>query len=997
MISKTNNTARKLFIFGTLILTFLCINTTAQTNLIENWDGNGNVNPTSSYPNLYGWDITVGEFNNANSTSGVRYTDVTSGHLLNGSNYSGRLLMVRWDGAGATTLNSVFSFPVILEANKRYAFSWIYEWWNNASSPVLTLGISTDKEGLHPISTKDFNCAAKNSLQNGDLSFHVATGQTYYITIKANNLAALCAIGELSLTEVEPALECSESSVTLNYFNTNTSLIISPNGSTDQITLSAPAGVVLSETSLPFTGGSVVVSSTDSTDVSENITITQGTDEIILPVSASFPEDFFKLAKIDTLTIDGAWCWFNDPRAIYYKGQKEQTYFGWINSRGDVIVAAYNHANGEYVEHLLFPELEVDDHDNPALFIRKDGRLVVYFSKHTSAPAHRFISNNPEDITEWGNDYQFGENVTYPYPFQVDDQILVFYRGLNWHPTLIVSDDDGETLGAPQLFITGGGDRPYARYCQDETGAIHVIFTTGHPRQEASNKIYYACYKEGKFFRADGSLIKAYTGTATALNIDKNEAEVVYNADQGKGWVWDITVDSENKPVLVFASFPSDTDHRYHYARWTGTEWFLKELTSAGRWFPQTPVGASEPEPNYSGGIGLDYDDPSIVYLSKQVNDVFEIFKYTTEDKGQNWKEQAITWNSPADIVNVRPIVPRNHKKGFFDVIWMRGKYRYYQDYHTSLVFGMDSSLMNLDSISISPKVLELKKGLSQRSSVTFFPFITSNKSITWTSSNENIASVSNGQITGINNGTATITAMAYNGLTASCEVQVSAPDYLQNALFDFGSANSPLTANAIRISETSTLENSYGWLSTVLSRDRGAGNTDERRDFNMSSSDALFKVLVKPGHYEITIVQGDPSYSHDLMNVYVNDELKVADASSTSGNFVSNTFDVTTLNDYLNFRFNDGGGTDVNWVVNSLRITEKFFDGIDSPYGSNEINQGTMTVYNILGRKIFVKQMNGSTVNTIMKGTQIPRGVYIIQLDTPLGMKSLKHYHKTL
>ncbi|MCB0670039.1 MAG: hypothetical protein KDC80_29635, partial [Saprospiraceae bacterium] len=42
--------------------------------------------------------------------------------------------------------------------------------------------------------------------------------------------------------------------------------------------------------------------------------------------------------RTNTLRSDGAWCWFSDPRAIYYKGEKEQIYFGYINSVGDVLL-----------------------------------------------------------------------------------------------------------------------------------------------------------------------------------------------------------------------------------------------------------------------------------------------------------------------------------------------------------------------------------------------------------------------------------------------------------------------------------------------------------------------------------------------------------------------------------------------------------------------------------------------------------------------------------
>jgi len=981
-----------------VVLAATGIITDAQTNLIGDWDGKGDVNNSTSFPNNYGWAVTVGSFNYANSTSGVRWFDAKTNsnpvHFLKGSAYSGRLLMVRWDGAGSTSLNSVYSYPVSLEANKKYQFTWIYEWWNNASVPILSVGIGTDKTGTNLLVSKEFPCSStKNQLLEGEMSFFSSSAGTYYLSIKANNLAVLCGIGELAITEVPAVLECSPASVTLNYYLSEKTISIFPNGSPHPITLSASEGIGLSTQTLPFSGGQVRVFSPDSSNVTGSLTINQATDIITIPVTCSFPKNFLKPVKPDTLNPDGAWCWFNDPRAVYHKGIREQTYFSWVNRSGDILIASYNHTNGEYKETVLFPKLEVDDHDNPAIFIRNDGHLIVFFSKHTTAPGHRFISKNPEDISSWGEDYQYGENVTYPYPFQVGNQIYVLYRGLNWHPTLIVSNDNGLTFGAPQQIIAGGGARPYTRFCQDKTGAIHFAFTTGHPRDVANNKIYYACLRDGKFYKADGTFIKEFTGTSSALTIDKNEAETVYDASKGKGWIWDITVDEGNQPVMVFASFPSDTDHRYHYARWTGTQWFSKEITNGGKWFPQTIAGGTESEPNYSGGIIMDYNDPSIVYLSKQVKNSFEIFRFTTPDKGTTWDSTAITWNTPSNLVNVRPIVPRNHKKGYFDLLWMRGSYIHYTNYNTAIVYYADSSANRIDSIAFDTKQIMIKKGGSKKINVQFYPFLTRDKSLIWNSSDESIAQVTNGTITAISPGSAFITATAVNGTKATCEIRVEEPNYINKALFDFGTSTSPVAAGAIQVSETTLFTDSYGWLSTLLSRDRGAAASDELRDFNMSSQRAVFKVLVRPGTYRIVIQQGDLQYPHDNMKVEVNDSLVLPSVSTSTGNFMKNEFIARAYKGMLEFAFSDAGGTDVNWVVNSIEISEIIIDS------SHELKEepgfsafSLMNIYEISGRKIFSQKIEGKDYRRVINSLMLSRGVYLVTLANKNRIETIKH-----
>ncbi|MDR0715249.1 MAG: hypothetical protein LBF25_00480 [Puniceicoccales bacterium] len=60
---------------------------------------------------------------------------------------------------------------------------------------------------------------------------------------------------------------------------------------------------------------------------------------------------------------------------------------------------------------------------------------------------------------------------------------------------------------------------------------IHVAATTGHPRNEAHNKVYCCHFQENKFYNANAILIKNFV-TQGAINI--SEMEVVYDASLGK-------------------------------------------------------------------------------------------------------------------------------------------------------------------------------------------------------------------------------------------------------------------------------------------------------------------------------------------------------------------------------------------------------------------------------------------------------------------------------
>lgn len=78
-------------------------------------------------------------------------------------------------------------------------------------------------------------------------------------------------------------------------------------------------------------------------------------------------------------------------------------------------------------------------------------------------------------------------------------------------------------------------------------------------------------------------------------------------------------------------------------------------------------------------------------------------------------------------------------------------------------------------SVSVSPSSVTLTEGGSRYLTATVYPS-NANQSVTWTSSNANIASISSsGKVTAVNAGTAIITAKTSNGKSATCTVTCKA------------------------------------------------------------------------------------------------------------------------------------------------------------------------------------------------------------------------------
>ena len=96
------------------------------------------------------------------------------------------------------------------------------------------------------------------------------------------------------------------------------------------------------------------------------------------------------------------------------------------------------------------------------------------------------------------------------YKLRSEGALYNFFRGIEFNPSFIRSTDDGQSWGEPTHFIMSelpGRHRPYARYAGNGKDTIHVSFTDGHP-DRFGNSIYYAAYRNGIFFRADGRRIK---------------------------------------------------------------------------------------------------------------------------------------------------------------------------------------------------------------------------------------------------------------------------------------------------------------------------------------------------------------------------------------------------------------------------------------------------------------------------------------------------------
>jgi len=417
------------------------------------------------------------------------------------------------------------------------------------------------------------------------------------------------------------------------------------------------------------------------------------------------------------LNDDGAWCWFQDERAIItgstlLVGSVANGRFDPARS-GDVDVVAYDLATGKIKRFELHDRLETDDHAAPALWCRPDGRFQAVYSKH--GPENCFYvrtTEQPGDPSAWSPAIRIvpseRSRVTYSNLHFLSKEnnghgrLFNFFRGLDasFKPSFASSDDGGDTWQTGNVLIdvpVAFRHRPYVKYASNGTDTVHILYTNGHPRN-FDNSLYHIYYRGGLLHRSDGSVIGPLS---TGLKQPEDGTCLFPGDAQNVAWASDLHLDVEGRPYAVFsvqkdaAGLESSDDragqdHRYHYARWDGHAWQVHEVAHGG-----SRLYAGEDD--YTGNICLHPDRLGTVYFSSNADPLtgqplisradgrrhYELFTATTPDGGKSWSILPQTQNSTLD--NLRPLVPSwdaNHTA----LLWFRGTYQTYRNYQTEIV-----------------------------------------------------------------------------------------------------------------------------------------------------------------------------------------------------------------------------------------------------------------------------------------------------------------------
>ncbi len=462
----------------------------------------------------------------------------------------------------------------------------------------------------------------------------------------------------------------------------------------------------------------------------------QVTTQLIGQVSTS--KELCNTFPVSTLTEEGAWCWFADPRALHYKNESgtiHSTYIGYIDVQGYIKATQIDHLKNQTHEVMIRSWFQPDDHNNPTFLVLPDERIMIFYSRHTDEPCFYYrVSQKPGDITTLGEEKRLdtGHNTTYPSPFILSDNpehIYLCWRGIGWHPTiarLTIPNEQDQVVfnwGPHQIVRSlkgAGGVRPYAKYASNGKDRIYLAYTSTHPDNQPENWIYLNYIDiRTKALKDIGGNLLSVLGESQLHEVDitpaykENHPLAVVDASPLRNWIWELTLDENENPVMGTVGISHDkSSHDYHHIRWTGDRWQKTFLANAGGHFHQSP----DIEKCYSGGLAIDKHNPQIIYGSVPVEGkqgkIYELKKFTVATNGESVSAEQLTFHSPKN--NIRPFAIAGNTASP-SLIWMQGDY---YDWIVSTQRPQGYSTAIKTNMLVPKEEIDLKKGLRLEKSI---------------------------------------------------------------------------------------------------------------------------------------------------------------------------------------------------------------------------------------------------------------------------------------
>ncbi len=345
------------------------------------------------------------------------------------------------------------------------------------------------------------------------------------------------------------------------------------------------------------------------------------------------------------------------------------------------MVSYYDHETDRVARPTILLDKQTwDAHDNPVLSLDDEGYLWIFSTSHgRSRPSYIHRSTAPYRIDSFervratrvkGSERVPITNFSYMQAWYVADRgFFAFFTRydypVNRTPAYMTSTD-GKDWSAWQRIATIGEGHYQVSIASPEKAATTFNY---HPEGKGVNWRTNLYYVETEDF---GESWQAADGTEVDLPLDEIENPALvhdYASEDLLVYLNDIRFDGEGRPILLYvtssgyASGPENDPRTWRTARWTGSTWEIRPITTSdnnydmgslyieedGTW---RVIGPTEPGP-------------------QPYNPGGEVAMWVSNDRGKSWRKSAqLTRESPYNHTYVRR--PVNAHPEFY-ALWADG------------------------------------------------------------------------------------------------------------------------------------------------------------------------------------------------------------------------------------------------------------------------------------------------------------------------------------
>lgn len=324
------------------------------------------------------------------------------------------------------------------------------------------------------------------------------------------------------------------------------------------------------------------------------------------------------VAQNQVVAADGVTLMYNQPSAVHFQGTKNLTYFGWVNSVGEVYLRTYDHSTSLFdTARKIRTWTGPDDHAAPALHVvqhgPRTGTLLVAGAFHSS-PLTIQSSVGPESTQMNLQTTINSRPNTYPrFAETANGTIFLFTRG---HPTvnpssrglmhMYKSTNGGVSWSGPKTIVTWSPNTfIYAGPVRSYGNKIGVAFGIyNNVSLRYASEVYFIESSDG------GSTWKAPTSEIATNSIGANIAPIRRSAWGAQARVWDLIYDPQGRPSVAHVEYTSEysavpnSSLCYGYVnQFKGSYWATRTVSQIAMNY-------------YSAGLVFDSSDPFRVFAS---------------------------------------------------------------------------------------------------------------------------------------------------------------------------------------------------------------------------------------------------------------------------------------------------------------------------------------------------------------------------------------------